>query len=133
MLETARVSWNKRRFELYGLVPPAGYLVQGYMDLTFVLKESRLFAQRFLRNMRIIEGVYCCYVNSTKVISRPIKRLKLIRSWFAESSVQCCQKENLDIMQCFLKALAPGLDDVSNTRFKCADVPGIRLPFNYNL
>ena len=46
MLETARVSWNKRRFELYGLVPPAGYLVQGYMDLAFMLKESRLFAQR---------------------------------------------------------------------------------------
>ena len=46
MLETAHVSWNKRRFELHRLMPPAGHLVQGYMDLTSVLKESRLFAQR---------------------------------------------------------------------------------------
>ena len=45
-----------------------------------------------IRNIRIIEAAYCCYVNSTKVIFRPIKRLKLIRSWFAESSVQCCQE-----------------------------------------
>ena len=78
-------------------------------------------------------------MNSSKVIFRPIKRLKLIRSWFAESSVRCCQEqepvksEYSDIMQGFLKALAHGLDDVSNNLFKCADVPGIRLPFNYNL
>ena len=33
---------------------------------------------------------------------------------------------------CF-EAVASGLDDVPNNRSKCADVPGIRLPFNYNL
>ena len=33
---------------------------------------------------------------------------------------------------CF-EAVACGLDDVPNNRSKCADVPGIRLPFNYNL
>ena len=33
---------------------------------------------------------------------------------------------------CF-EAVVRGLDDVSNNRTKCADVPGIRPPFNYNL
>ena len=33
---------------------------------------------------------------------------------------------------CF-EAVARELDDVSNNRLKWADVPGIRLPFNYNL
>ena len=77
--------------------------------------------------------MYCCYVNSTKVIFRPIKRLKLIRRWVLRVLFNVVRREYSDIMQCFLKALAHGLDDVSNNRFKCADVPGIRLPFNYNL
>ena len=32
---------------------------------------------------------------------------------------------------CF-EAVARELDDVSNDQLKCADVPGIRHPFNYN-
>ena len=33
----------------------------------------------------------------------------------------------------YFEAVVRGLDDVSNNRTKCADVPGIRPPFNYNL
>ena len=33
---------------------------------------------------------------------------------------------------CFV-AVACGLDDVSNNRLRCADVPGIRPPFSYKL
>ena len=130
MLETARVSWNKRRFELYGLMPPAGYLVQGYMDLTFVFLINNLDYLQ-IRNIPTIEAAYCCYVNSTKVSVRPVKRLKLIRSWRVLFNV--VKSKYSDIMQCFLKALAHGLDDVSNNLFKCTNIPGIRLPFNYNL
>ena len=32
-----------------------------------------------------------------------------------------------------LDEVAHGLDDVSNDRLNCADVPEIRLPFNYSL
>ena len=35
------------------------------------------------------------------------------------------------IFVCF-EAIVRQLNDVSNNLLKCAEVPGIRLPFNYN-
>ena len=45
-------------------------------------------------------------------------------SWCVAITIYC--------IVCFV-AVARGLDNVSNNRLKCADVPEIKFPFNYNL
>ena len=45
-------------------------------------------------------------------------------SWCVDITIYC--------IVCF-EAVARGLDDVSNNRLKCADIPGIKLLFNENL
>ena len=42
-------------------------------------------------------------------------------SWCVDITIYC------------IEAVARGLDDVSNNRLKCADIPGIKLLFNENL
>ena len=80
------------------------------------------------------------YVISLKIFLDQ-NRLKLIGSWFPERSANVysvLSRENSAVVftifgvVCF-EAVARGLDDVSNDRLKCADVSGIRRPFNYNL
>ena len=87
-------------------------------------------------------------MNFTKVIFRPIKRLKFMgvgfrrRSQFhsiymsRENNGALCSLDfsplKYSAIVCFV-AVACGLDDVSNNRLRCADVPGIRPPFSYKL
>ena len=87
-------------------------------------------------------------MNFTKVIFRPIKRLKFMGVGFRRRSQFHSIYMSREIMGhytllirltikifcivCFV-AVACGLDDVSNNRLRCADVPGIRPPFSYNL
>ena len=67
------------------------------------------------------------YVNFTNAFFRPIKRLKSIVRWFPERSANfylvLSRKKNGTF--CFIGGVA-----ITIMR---ADVPGIRLPFNYNL
>ena len=80
------------------------------------------------------------YVNFTKVIFRPIKRLELFGKFSERSanfySVLHRQNSTVAItvfcIVCF-EAFVLGLDDVLNNRLQCVDVPGIRLPCGYNL
>ena len=80
------------------------------------------------------------YVNFTKVIFRPIKRLELFGKFSERSanfySVLHRQNSTVAItvfcIVCF-EAVVLGLDAVLNHRLKCVDVPGIRLPCAYNL
>ena len=85
------------------------------------------------------------YVNFTKVIFRPIKCLKLIGSWFLERSTNfssVVSGENngicsfgllpLQYLHCLLWD-GRAWTCCSNNRLRCANVPGIRLPFNFNL
>ena len=74
------------------------------------------------------------YVNFTKVIFRPIKRLELFGT-FSERSANyyfVLHRQNSTVaitifcIVCF-EAVALGLDDVLNNRLHCVDVPGIRL------
>ena len=82
-------------------------------------------------------------MNFTKVIFRLIKR-KLISNVVSELLFRVVNREYWDIVLywcveittfCIVRfeEVARGLDDVSKNRLKCADVPGIRLPFNHNL
>ena len=76
------------------------------------------------------------YVNFTKVIFRPIKRLELFGKFSERSANQysVLHRQNSTVattvfcIVCF-EAVVLELDDVLNNRLQCADVPGIR----YNL
>ena len=80
------------------------------------------------------------YVNFTKVIFRPIKRLELFEKFSERSANQysVLHRQNSTVaitvfcIVCF-EAVVLELDDVLNNRLQCADVPGIRLPCGYNL
>ena len=78
-------------------------------------------------------------MNFTRVIFRPLKHLKLIGSWFPKGSAKFFSvllRRNSTVaitifcIVCF-EAVARGLDDVLNNRPRCADFPGIILPFGF--
>ena len=76
------------------------------------------------------------------VTFRPIKLLKLIGNLFLEKSAKLYSgflRGNSTVVisiyfciVCF-EAVVRELGDISNNRLKCADISGIRFPFNYNL
>ena len=76
------------------------------------------------------------------VIFRPIKLLKLIGNLFSEKSAKLYSGFSrgnstvvISIYFCIVcfEAVVRELGDISNNRLKCADISGIRFPFNYNL
>ena len=78
-------------------------------------------------------------MNFTRVIFRPLKHLRLIGSWFPKGSAKFFSvllRRNSTVaitifcIVCF-EAVTRGLDDVLNNRSKCADFPGIILPFGF--
>ena len=76
------------------------------------------------------------------VTFRPIKLLKLMGNLFLEKSAKLYSgflRGNSTVVisiyfciVCF-EAVVRELGDISNNRLKCADISGIRFPFNYNL
>ena len=76
------------------------------------------------------------------VTFRPIRLLKLIGNLFLEKSAKLYSgflRGNSTVVisiyfciVCF-EAVVRELGDISNNRLKCADISGIRFPFNYNL